>query len=57
LDFAAFVSADAIWPLTSFNRAIRIPGGGDAGKTLHKLVYGVAVLAILHFLLDARGEE
>lgn len=42
--------------LTSFNRAIRALGG-RRWQALHRLVYGVAVLAILHFFWMRAGKN
>lgn len=49
--FSAFVLLTPL-ALTSFNRAIKALGA-KRWQTLHKLVYGVAGLATLHFFLDA----
>jgi sulfoxide reductase heme-binding subunit YedZ len=45
--FAAFVLMTPL-ALTSFNRAIRALGG-KRWQALHKLVYAVALLGLLHF--------
>lgn len=52
--FAAFV---LMLPLaaTSFNRAIRALGG-RRWQLLHRLVYGVALLALLHFFWKSSGK-
>lgn len=42
--------------LTSFNRAIRVLGA-SRWKQLHKVVYGVAVLAVLHFFWMRAGKN
>jgi sulfoxide reductase heme-binding subunit YedZ len=42
--------------LTSFNRAIRVLGA-IRWKQLHKAVYGVAVLAVLHFFWMRAGKN
>jgi sulfoxide reductase heme-binding subunit YedZ len=42
--------------LTSFNRAIRVLGA-SRWKQLHKAVYGVAVLAVLHFFWMRAGKN
>jgi sulfoxide reductase heme-binding subunit YedZ len=42
--------------LTSFNRAIRALGG-KRWQALHRLVYGVAVLAIVHFFWMRAGKN
>ena len=42
--------------LTSFNRAIKFMGA-KRWKTLHKLVYAIAFLAILHFLWMRAGKN
>lgn len=42
--------------LTSFNRAVRALGG-KRWQWLHKLVYGVAVLALLHFFWMKSGKN
>ncbi len=53
--FAAFV---LLTPLaaTSFNRAIKALGG-RRWQVLHRLVYGVAVLAVLHFFWMRAGKN
>ncbi|OYU44879.1 MAG: sulfoxide reductase heme-binding subunit YedZ [Burkholderiales bacterium PBB4] len=53
--FSAFV---LLTPLaaTSFNRAIKALGA-KRWKTLHKAVYGVAVLAVLHFFWMRAGKN
>jgi sulfoxide reductase heme-binding subunit YedZ len=53
--FAAFVLLSAL-ALTSFNRAIRWLGG-KKWQRLHRLVYGVAALAILHFFWMRGGKN
>ena len=42
--------------LTSFNRAIRALGG-KRWQALHRLVYGVAVLAVVHFFWMRAGKN
>jgi sulfoxide reductase heme-binding subunit YedZ len=42
--------------LTSSNRAIKALGGAR-WKTLHRLVYAVAVLAVLHFFWMRAGKR
>lgn len=42
--------------LTSFNRAVRLLGG-RWWQRLHRLVYGIAVLAILHFFWMRAGKN
>ena len=42
--------------VTSFNRAIRTLGAAR-WQMLHKLVYGVAVLAVLHFFWMRAGKN
>jgi sulfoxide reductase heme-binding subunit YedZ len=42
--------------LTSFNRAIKALGG-KRWQALHRLVYGVAVLAVLHFFWMRAGKN
>jgi len=41
---------------TSFNRAIKALGAGR-WKTLHKVVYAVAVIALLHFIWMRAGKQ
>ena len=53
--FSAFVLLTPL-ALTSFNRAIKVLGA-KRWQTLHKLVYGVAGLAILHFFWMRAGKN
>lgn len=53
--FSAFVLLTAL-ALTSFNRAIKALGG-KRWRLLHKLVYGVAALALLHFFWMRAGKN
>lgn len=53
--FSAFVLLTPL-ALTSFNRAIKALGA-KRWQTLHKLVYGVAGLAILHFFWMRAGKN
>ena len=53
--FTAFLLLTAL-ALTSFNRAIRVLGG-KAWNRLHKLVYLVAGLALLHFFWMRAGKN
>jgi sulfoxide reductase heme-binding subunit YedZ len=53
--FAAFVMLTAL-ALTSFNRIIKAMGG-TAWRRLHKLVYFVAGLAVLHFFWMRAGKN
>jgi sulfoxide reductase heme-binding subunit YedZ len=53
--FAAFLLLTPM-ALTSFNRVIRIMGA-NRWKQLHKAVYGVAVLAVLHFFWMRAGKN
>jgi sulfoxide reductase heme-binding subunit YedZ len=53
--FTAFLMLTPM-ALTSFNRAIRVLGA-SRWKQLHKAVYGVAVLAILHFFWMRAGKN
>ena len=53
--FAAFVLLSAL-ALTSFNRAIKVMGG-KAWNRLHKLVYLIAGLGVLHFFWMRAGKH
>jgi len=53
--FSAFLLLTPL-ALTSFNRAIKALGA-KRWQTLHKLVYGVAGLAILHFFWMRAGKN
>lgn len=53
--FSAFLLLTAL-ALTSFNRAIRVLGG-QVWNRLHKLVYLVAGLAVLHFFWMREGKN
>ena len=53
--FSAFLLLTPL-ALTSFNRAIKALGA-KRWQTLHKLVYGVAGLAILHFFWMRAGQK
>lgn len=53
--FAAFITLLAL-AATSFNRAMRWLGG-RRWQLLHRMVYGVAVLAILHFWWMRAGKQ
>jgi sulfoxide reductase heme-binding subunit YedZ len=53
--FAAFVLLTPL-ALTSFNRAIRALGG-RRWQLLHRLVYAVAVLAVVHFFWMRAGKN
>lgn len=53
--FTAFVLLTPL-ALTSFNRAIRALGGRQ-WQLLHRLVYAVAVLAVLHFFWMRAGKN
>jgi sulfoxide reductase heme-binding subunit YedZ len=53
--FAAFLLLTPM-ALTSFNRAIRLMGA-SRWKQLHKAVYGVAGLAVLHFFWMRAGKN
>jgi len=53
--FLAFVLLSML-ALTSFNRAIRALGGQN-WQRLHRLVYAVAVLAMLHFFWMRAGKN
>lgn len=53
--FAAFVLMLPL-ALTSFNRAIRALGG-RRWQALHRLVYAVALLALLHFFWKSAGKN
>lgn len=53
--FLAFVMLSLL-ALTSFNRAIRALGGTN-WQRLHRLVYAVAVLAVLHFFWMRSGKN
>jgi methionine sulfoxide reductase heme-binding subunit len=53
--FAAFLLLTPM-ALTSFNRAIRFMGA-NRWKQIHKAVYGVAVLAVLHFFWMRAGKN
>ena len=53
--FSAFVLLTLL-ALTSFNRAIRWLGA-KRWQSLHRLVYGVAVLAVLHFFWMRAGKS
>ncbi len=53
--FAAFVLLTPL-ALTSFNRAIKAIGA-KRWQALHKLIYGVAVLAVLHFFWMRSGKN
>jgi sulfoxide reductase heme-binding subunit YedZ len=53
--FTAFVLLTPM-ALTSFNRAIRFLGA-SRWRQLHKVVYGVAVLAVLHFFWMRAGKN
>lgn len=53
-----FLALLLLWPLalTSFNRAIRLMGA-RRWQTLHRSVYAVAVLAIVHFYWMRMGKQ
>ena len=53
--FSAFMLLTPL-ALTSFNRAIRLMGA-NRWKQLHKAVYGVSVLAVLHFFWMRAGKN
>ena len=53
--FAAFVLLTPL-ALTSFNRAIKVMGG-RRWQMLHRLVYGIAGLAVLHFFWMRAGKN
>jgi sulfoxide reductase heme-binding subunit YedZ len=53
--FSAFVLLTLL-ALTSFNRAIKALGG-QRWQRLHKLIYVVAVLAVLHFFWMRAGKN
>ena len=53
--FSAFACLTAL-AATSFDRAIRALGG-KRWRMLHRLVYGVAVLAVLHFFWMRAGKN
>ncbi|MDA7416485.1 sulfoxide reductase heme-binding subunit YedZ [Xenophilus arseniciresistens] len=53
--FAAFVGL-LLLALTSFNRAVRALGG-KRWQALHRLVYGIAGLALLHFFWMRAGKR
>ncbi|MGB4360791.1 MAG: ferric reductase-like transmembrane domain-containing protein, partial [Rhodoferax sp.] len=52
--FVAFVVLSSL-AFTSFNRAIKVLGGRN-WQRLHRAVYGVAGLAILHFFWMRAGK-
>lgn len=53
--FSTFVLLTAL-AVTSFNRAIKVLGG-KRWRVLHKLIYGAAALAILHFYWMRAGKN
>jgi sulfoxide reductase heme-binding subunit YedZ len=53
--FAAFVLLTLL-AITSFNRAIKLLGA-RRWQALHRLVYGVALLAVLHFFWMRAGKH
>lgn len=55
LGFSAFLLLTLL-ALTSFNRAIKLMGG-KRWQLLHKLIYGVAGLAVLHFFWMRAGKN